>query len=133
EARPQPVGERPGDGRFRTPGIVVAGEGAHFNAKLVGGTLQDCVDRTADGTASGQGALRPAQDFRALDENRPAPRVLHRAGVDAVDVVRNGAVKRVDVGLAGNAANGGTVGRSVVGNAGREIGHVLDGQDTNHV
>ena len=86
------VGDRAADQRIGVIEGIVAARQPHFAFELIGRALRDHVDRAADGVAPVQRALRAAQNFGALDEQRRRRGVRHRSREDAVRVQRDGGI-----------------------------------------
>ncbi len=86
------VGDRAADQRIGVIEGIVAALQPHFAFELIGRALRDHVDRAADGVAPVQRALRAAQNFGALDEQRGRRGVRHRSREDAVRVQRDGGI-----------------------------------------
>jgi hypothetical protein len=81
------VEHRPADEAAEDVGVVVAVERIGRRLEVAGRLARDDIDRSADGIAAVQGALRPAQDLDAIDvvEFRVYGRGLLQ--IDAVDIV----------------------------------------------
>ena len=73
-------------------------------AEFAGRLLGDDADRAAFGVAAEQGALRPAQDFDALDVEQGGVEALGAAHVDAVDIDADAGIARGLVLVEGNDA-----------------------------
>jgi hypothetical protein len=127
------VGDRPGDGALQPGPLIALDEGAQRAAEFPVGTLGDGVDRATDGVAPVEGALGPAQHLDAVDEDRPAARVLDAGGVDPVVVGGHAIVDAEVVGQPADAADHRAIQEGLVAQAGGEVGDVLDGDDADGV
>ena len=133
EAELQVGRQRAGDRGFQQRAAIVAHRGANFAVGLFGRALGDHVDRAADGVAAVERALRAAEHFDPVDEQRRAAGFNGRGGVDAVRIGSDAGVGGLHVGQAADAAQADAVQLARIGQAGREVGHVLDGVDTQEV
>ncbi len=99
------AGERDVHPAPECPGVVVSEHRIRRGGEGVGGFVGDHVDRTADGVAAVERALRPPQNFDAVDVVEFGIDRRRALNVDAVDVVSHRGVPARRGVLAAQAAH----------------------------
>ena len=133
DAEANALGERARHRGFEQGVVVVRVGAAHLGVEVFGRALGHDVDGAADGVAAVERALRAAQHFDPIDEDRRFASLHGRGGVDAVRIHRNRAIGGVGVAEAADAAQRDAVGLGGILQARREVGDVLDRVDPDKV
>jgi hypothetical protein len=133
DAIAHPIRDGTGNGALIGLGVVVADRRADFTLERVGRTLGNDVERTADRVAAVERALRPAQYFDTVGDDRRLACFDVAGGVETVRVGRDAGIGAVVVGQTANAAQAHAIERAGIGQAGGEVGQVLDVRDTEQI